>query len=161
MFHRLSNNRAGCLLALMAALAAPAAISADGPFAGLDPKAIAIRLPADMKWTSSGGLNGAERITLAGDPAKPGLYVVLVKWHAHHNSRPHSHPNDRFITVLSGTWWVNTGRNYDPEHMRPVPQGSFVTHYAGEVHYDGAKDADVILEIVGMGPDTLTPAEAK
>jgi hypothetical protein len=36
-----------------------------------------------------------------------------------------------------------------------------VRHYAKEVHYDGAKDADVILEIVGMGPETLTPAEAK
>jgi hypothetical protein len=29
------------------------------------------------------------------------------------------------------------------------------------VHYDGAKDADVILEIVGMGPEALTPAEAR
>jgi len=29
------------------------------------------------------------------------------------------------------------------------------------LHYDGAKDADVVLEIVGMGPETLTPAEAK
>ncbi len=31
----------------------------------------------------------------------------------------------------------------------------------GMLHYDGAKDADVVLEIVGMGPETLTPAEAK
>ena len=36
-----------------------------------------------------------------------------------------------------------------------------MTHYAKEVHYDGAKDADVVLEIVGMGPETLTPAETK
>ena len=42
-----------------------------------------------------------------------------------------------------------------------IPAGSFVTHYAKEVHYDGAKDADVALEIVGMGPETLTPAETK
>ncbi|HEV7357863.1 MAG TPA: cupin domain-containing protein [Steroidobacteraceae bacterium] len=160
MFHYIKKSRAGYLVALAAALVAPVAISADGPFASLDPKAIAIRLPADMQW-KSGGLSGAESIALAGDASKPGLYVVLVKWSAHHNSRPHFHPNDRFITVLSGTWWVSTGRNYDPEHMKPVPQGSFVTHYAGEVHYDGAKDADVILEIVGMGPETLIPAEGK
>jgi hypothetical protein len=42
-----------------------------------------------------------------------------------------------------------------------VPAGSFVTHYAKQVHYDGAKDGDVILEIVGMGPETPTPAEDK
>ena len=147
-----------CLSAL--GLLAPAAIwAADGPFASLDPKAISIRLPGDIQW--KGSENGIEVIPLAGDASKPGLYVILVKWSAHHNSRPHFHPNDRFITVLSGTWWVNTGRNYDPEHMKPVPAGSFVTHYAKEVHYDGAKDAEVVLEIVGMGPETLTPAEGK
>ena len=159
MLHFLKSRYALCLSA--SALLAPAAISAeDGPFASLDPKAISIRLPADMQWKGSGE-NGIEVIPLAGDASRPGLYAILVKWSAHHNSRPHFHPNDRFITVLSGTWWVNTGRHYDPEHMKPVPAGSFVTHYAKEVHYDGAKDADVILEIVGMGPETLTPAEAK
>jgi quercetin dioxygenase-like cupin family protein len=141
-------------------LAASAALCASQrPFASLDPKAIAIRVPADIHW--KGSPNGLETIPLAGDASKPGLYVILVKWSAHHNSRPHFHPNDRFITVLSGTWWVNTGRNYDPEHMQPVPAGSFVTHYANQVHYDGARDADVVLEIVGMGPETPTAAEAK
>ena len=158
MLHFFKIRYVCCLSA--AVLFAPAAISsADGAFASLDPKAISIRLPADIQW--KGGANGIEVIPLAGDASKPGLYVILVKWSAHHNSRPHFHPNDRFITVLSGTWWVNTGRNYDPEHMKPVPAGSFVTHYAKEVHYDGAKDADVVLEIVGMGPETLTPAEGE
>jgi hypothetical protein len=145
-----------CLVALT--LLSSAAISAaDGPFAGLDSKAITIRLPEDLKWRVSP--SGAETAALLGDASKPGLYVILTKWRAHHNSRPHFHPNDRFITVISGTWWVNTGRKYDPDHMKPVPAGSFVTHYAKEVHYDGAKEGDVVLEIVGMGPETATPAE--
>jgi hypothetical protein len=89
------------------------------------------------------------------------LYVVLQKWLPHNNSRPHYHANDRFITVLSGTWWVNTGAKYDPEGFKPVPAGSFVTHFAKEIHYDGAKDAECILQIVGIGPATSIPAEAK
>ena len=41
---------------------------------------------------------------LFGDPSKPGLYGVMTKWLAgNHFSRPHVHPNDRYITVLSGT----------------------------------------------------------
>jgi quercetin dioxygenase-like cupin family protein len=96
---------------------------------------------------------------LAGDPAKPGLYVVLQKWLPHNNSRPHSHPNDRYITVLKGTWWVNTGANYDPDGMKPVPAGSFVIHYGQEMHYDGAKDEECILQIVGMGPASNPPAQ--
>jgi len=80
--------------------------------AELDPKAIAIQLPKDIKWTVNAAA-GSEVAVLVGDPAKPGLYVVLQKWLPHHNSRPHFHPNDRFITVISGTWWVNTGPKYD------------------------------------------------
>jgi hypothetical protein len=148
-----------CLIALTLLLAAATLSAAQGPFADLDPKAISIRLPEQIQWKTSS--SGAAEATLVGDPSKPGLYVVLTKWTAHHNSRPHFHPNDRFITVVSGTWWVATGRKYDPDHMEPLPTGSFVTHFAREVHYDGAKDADVILEIVGMGPETPTPAEDK
>ncbi len=124
----------------------------------LDPKAIAIQLPKDIKWVRRGG---AESAVLVGDPDKPGLYVVLQKWLPHNNSRPHFHPNDRYITVLSGTWWVNTGAKYDPDGMKPVPAGSYVTHYAKQIHYDGARDAECILEIVGMGPATATAAEQK
>jgi quercetin dioxygenase-like cupin family protein len=138
-------------------LALPAA---ETDFKNLDSKAIAIKLPNDIQWKGSGA-SGIEQIVIVGDPTKPGLYVVLAKWSAHHNSRPHFHPNDRFITVLSGTWWVSTGRNYDVDSMKPVPTGSVVTHFGNEVHYDGAKDGDVVLEIVGMGPATSTAAEAK
>jgi hypothetical protein len=124
----------------------------------LDSKAISIQLPADIKWEKG---RGSETATLVGDPSKPGLYVVLQKWLPHNNSRPHFHPNDRYITVLSGTWWVNTGPKYDPDGMKPVPAGSFVTHFAKQIHYDGAKDGECILEIVGMGPATATAAEEK
>ena len=127
--------------------------------AQLDPKAISIQLPKEIKWVATAG--GSEQAVLAGDPSKPGLYVVLTKWLPNRNSRPHSHPNDRFITVLKGTWWVNTGPNYDPAGMKPVPAGSYVVHYGGQIHYDGAKDEEVILEIVGMGPASSTSGERK
>ena len=123
--------------------------------ADLDPKAITITLPKDIKWTSNGG---SQQAILFGDPAKPGLYIVLTKWLPHNNSRPHSHPNDRYITVIKGTWWVNTGANYDPDGMKPLPTGSYVVHTGGQIHYDGAKDEECILQIIGMGPATSTPA---
>ena len=156
MFRPFSIRAARVVLAFafVLGLAAPK-LGAD-----LDPKAITIQLPKDIKWVRNAA-GSAESVTLVGDPSKPGLYVVLQKWLPHNNSRPHSHPNDRYITVLSGTWWVNTGPKYDPEGMKPVPAGSFVVHTGKEIHYDGAKDAECVLQIVGMGPATNTPAEAK
>jgi len=127
--------------------------------ADLDPAAVAYQWPGQLKWVES--QNGSAQAVIAGDPTKPGLYAVLYKWHPHHMSHPHFHPNDRFITVISGTWWVGTGRKFDPETTTPFPAGSVVTHFAKNVHYDGAKDQEAVLEIVGEGPATVTPAEDK
>jgi len=125
----------------------------------LDPAAIAYKLPEQINWVDDP--IGAKRAVLVGDPAKPGLYIVLLKWTPHHMSHPHFHANDRFITVLSGTWWVGTGAKFDPESTVPIPAGSFVTHFGKQIHYDGVKDGEAVLEIVGEGPATATPAEVK
>jgi hypothetical protein len=139
--------------------AGPGAAKADGNPANLNPAAIAYTLPNQLKWVTQP--NGAINAVLRGDPSKPGPYIVLTKWTAHHMSRPHFHPNDRFVVVLSGTWWVGTGTKYDPDSTVPMPTGTFATHYGKQIHYDGAKDEDVVLEIVGEGPATQVAAEEK
>ena len=120
-----------------------------------DPKAITYTLPDKIEWKKG---TASDSAILLGDPAKPGLYIQLTKWHPGNMSRPHTHPNDRYITVLSGTWWMGTGSTYDPVSTFPVKAGSYVVHHADELHYDGAKDEDCVLYIVGMGPATSTAA---
>jgi hypothetical protein len=118
-------------------------------------------LPDQIKWNPPSAA-GAQNSVLVGDPSKPGLYVVLNKWlKGNHFSRPHFHPNDRFITVIQGTWWVGTGTKFDPSNTVPMPAGTFVTHFGKQVHWDGAKDEDAVLLIVGEGPATSTSAEEK
>jgi hypothetical protein len=127
----------------------------------LNPAAIIYKLPEQISWqpvTPAGNQNAV----LVGDPDKPGLYIVLTKRLAGmHFSRPHFHPNDRFITVLKGTWWVGTGTTFDTINTVPLPPGSFATHFAKQVHYDGAKFEDAILLITGNGPATSVLAEEK
>jgi quercetin dioxygenase-like cupin family protein len=127
--------------------------------ADLNPAAITITMPDQLKWVSRE--DGNSTAVLFGDPNKPGMYGVLTKWSPGHMSRPHFHPNDRYIYVMSGTWWVGTGPKFDPSMTKPLPPGSFVVHKGKEIHWDGAKDVECLLEIVGMGPATSTPAEAK
>jgi hypothetical protein len=122
----------------------------------LDQSTVHVQLPSEIKW-SENRTTGSLTATLYGDPTKPGLYITLNKWPAHKMGLPHIHPNDRYITVISGTWWVGTGTEFDPDHTVPVPAGSFVTHFAKQPHFDGAKDEDTVLEVVGMGPGTSTP----
>ncbi|HEV2289148.1 MAG TPA: cupin domain-containing protein [Candidatus Acidoferrales bacterium] len=125
----------------------------------LNPRTLTYELPNQIHWTSDA--MGAKTAVLLGDPSKPGLYIMLVKWTPHHMSHPHWHPNNRYITVISGTWWIGTGTKFDPNRTVAMPAGSFVTHFAKQPHYDGAKDQECVLEIVGDGPATATPAEEK
>ncbi len=141
----------------------PALLFAGSVFASnvlaveLDPKAVVYTLPENIKWVENKQAGNAQAV-IAGDPSKPGLYVVLTKWMAgNHFSRPHFHPNDRFITVIKGTWWVGSGGNFDTNATVPLRAGTVVTHFGKQVHYDGAKDEDAILMIVGDGPATSTP----
>ena len=133
-------------------MATPLAHAAD-----MDRTAVDFKTPADIKWVrNAAGTN--ESAVLFGDPSKPGPYVVRVKWLPGNMSRPHFHPNDRFFVVISGTWWMGTGETFDPNATVPAPAGSYVIHYGGKVHYDGAKDEETIIQVWGMGPATSTPA---
>ena len=49
----------------------------------------------------------------------------------------------------------------DSNSTVPMRAGTYVTHYAKKIHYDGAKDEDTISEIHGIGPATSTPADRK
>jgi hypothetical protein len=72
---------------------------------------------------------------LVGDPARPGLFIQMRTWRRGNFSSPHFHPNDRLITVLSGTWWVGTGYEFDPANLSvPMKAGTFVTDLAKGVH---------------------------
>lgn len=125
----------------------------------LDPKAIAYKLPDQIQWKETA--SGSQEAVLLGDPSKTGLYIILVKWLPHRMSHPHYHPNDRFAMVIKGPWYVGTGPKFDPDGTTPVPAGTFAEHFGKQIHYDGAKDQEVILEIVGQGPETAVNAEQK
>ena len=129
--------------------------------AELNPAAVIYKLPDQIPWgpvTAS----GAQTAVVVGDPTKPGFYMVYNRWtKGNHFSRPHFHPNDRYIVVLQGTWWVGSGPKFDPANTTPMPAGSFVTHFGKQVHWDGAKDEDTVLLIMGEGPATSTGAEEK
>ena len=67
-------------------------------------------LPDQMQWRAT---EDGTTSSLYGDPSKPGLYAYIVKRGPNVWSKPHFHDNDRFVTVLEGTFWVGTG-TFDP-----------------------------------------------
>jgi hypothetical protein len=152
-----ATNRFWRFLIVPVALAGMLGISVA---AELNPAAVVFKLPDHIPWGPVDA-RGAQNAVVVGDPSKPGFYMVYNKWtRGNHFSRPHFHPNDRYIVVLQGTWWVGSGPKFDPDKGTvAMPAGSFVTHFGKQVHWDGAKDEDAVLLIVGMGPATSTRVE--
>src|SRR5258708_10978849 len=136
----MSAHSSPCRL-LLAAAAFALGLAMPGDAAELNPAALAYKLPDQIKWNPPSAA-GSQNSVLVGDPSKPGLYVVLNKWlKGNHFSRPHFHPNDRFITVLSGTWWMGSGTNFDPDNSVPLPARPFVTHFGKQMHWGRAQTA--------------------
>jgi len=100
-------------------------------------------------------------VKVFGDPAKPGMYVYRNRFAPGQTSRPHFHDQDRYVTVIKGTWWTGEGDVFEPDKMVPIKTGGFMFHPAGYHHYDGAKDEEVIVQIMGMGPVETTQTEKK
>ncbi len=99
---------------------------------------------------------GPEQAVLFGDPSKPGLYVIRVRFPPGAHSNPHFHSKDRHATVLKGVWWNGNGEELDFNKAVPMTAGSYVLHPSGGVHWDGAGDEEVIVQIVGEGPVETT-----
>jgi quercetin dioxygenase-like cupin family protein len=137
------------------------AIGLLGPAAAveLNANAVSIRQADEIAWRDPSGAAAVNQKVLFGDPSKPGFYMVMNRFKPGTFSKPHFHPNDRFITVVKGTWYVGTGNRWDKDATVPVKAGGAVKHFAKQVHYDGAKDEEVVLLITGEGPATQTAVE--
>ena len=107
-------------------------------------------VPEELEWTARPG--GSEFVYLHGDSQSEGLYIMRNKFTPGAFSAPHYHDQDRFITVISGVWHTGTDASGDRDITVPLGPGSYMMHPAGAVHYDGAKEEEVIVEIRGMGP---------
>jgi quercetin dioxygenase-like cupin family protein len=121
-------------------------------------KIVAVK-PDDLVWKDYPGLPGVKFAVVFGDPKKEGPYTIRVRFAPGVMSPPHYHPEARYVTVLKGTWWAGTGDSFDRNATVALPAGSFGMHPAGLVHYDGAKDEEVIVQISGMGPSGTIPVK--
>jgi hypothetical protein len=123
----------------------------------LNPEQTMITPPGKLHWkaTPAYGEPSRDLCNLAGDPDQPGLYYILMRWWPGFMSAPHHYTTDRLCVVVSGTWWCNSGPDFDPAACVPVTPGSFVRRVAGTPHYDGVirgAHEPAVIAICGMGP---------
>jgi quercetin dioxygenase-like cupin family protein len=109
--------------------------------------------PAEMKWTAQGAYaqQGMEQLNLVGDPAKSGPYTLRLKFPKGYRIAPHTHPDAREVTILSGIFATGYGEKFDEAKLKVLPAGSFYTEPANVPHYIEIKE-DAVLQVSGTGP---------
>jgi hypothetical protein len=114
---------------------------------------------AEAKWEK---LPTGEQLKVIGDPSKPGPYMFLLKPRPGPSSstQPHTHPDTRTYTVLSGTWYIGFGPKFDESKLMALPAGSYYTEPAGVPHFVLIKDEGVMVKITGTGPSRQVPFDA-
>ena len=117
----------------------------------IDRNARDYRLPDQFQLESRPGSTDKTAI-LFGDPSKRGLYVQVTKRGPDVWSQPHSHQNERFITVLAGTFLIGTGPKFDKNNTVAVGPGGVVHDIPNQMHYDGTGPEGATLEFIAMGP---------
>jgi quercetin dioxygenase-like cupin family protein len=65
---------------------------------------------------------------------------------------PHTHPDERNSTVLSGTIYLGFGDTFDESNVVAIPTGAVYATPANVPHYVWAKDGDAIYQESGVGP---------
>ena len=98
---------------------------------------------------------GAEFTVLYGNPAKAGPFVLRLKLPAGFEIPPHMHPEDEYVTVISGGFGMGAGKVLDRTQAPLLAPGSFVHLPTGMAHFAWTEE-ETVVQINAMGPFGVT-----
>jgi len=94
---------------------------------------------------------GAKVAILEGDPGKPGPFVIRIKVPDGYLIPVHTHPKPERLTVISGTFYLGMGEQFDKGKGKVMPAGTFGTWPAGMKHFVWVK-GETVVQLHGDGP---------
>lgn len=110
-------------------------------------------LPEDIDWKPFAAFPPSARLAVvAGDPTGPGLYTTRVKVPAGVKLMPHTHPEDRIYTVISGVFYIGLGEQFDGEKLESYPPGAVIVLPGGTPHFHWARSGEYVTQISAIGP---------
>jgi quercetin dioxygenase-like cupin family protein len=105
-----------------------------------------------VPWQAHPAIKGAEFAILLGKPREAGPLIVRVKLPPNAQVMPHTHPEARTYTVLSGEWKVGFGEKYDAAALLAYSPGSMYRLPAKVAHYQAAGSSGAIVQIESIAP---------
>lgn len=109
-------------------------------------------LPDSLRWAGPPNIPALKAAWVLGADQKPGPYLLRVRLAANGRIPPHTHPDERSSTVLSGMIYVGFGETFDESKVVALPTGAVYVAPANVPHYVWAKDGDAEYQEAGVGP---------
>lgn len=104
---------------------------------------------------------GAQLAVLEGDPtASTGDFTIRLKMPDGYIIPPHWHPHRENVTVISGTFKVGMGDNFDQSKMASFGPGSFA-YLDPDMHHYAMASGEVVVQVHGMSPVQFNYVNAK
>ena len=113
--------------------------------------------PPALKWGPAPPFfpAGARFAVLQGDPGQAGVYTVRLEMPAGYTIRPHLHPSDEHVTVISGALILGMGDSVRTRGAHLLTAGVFITAKAQAHHFAVARGKTVV-QVHGEGPFVVT-----
>ena len=113
--------------------------------------------PGNLKWgpAPAGLPRGAQASVLAGNPERPGMFTIRLRFPAGYSIAPHSHPADEHVTAISGQLNLGMGPRVRPRRMATLVPGGFANAPARMAHYASTRSGAVI-QVTSQGPFAIT-----
>ncbi|MDP9079637.1 MAG: cupin domain-containing protein [Bacteroidota bacterium] len=120
---------------------------------GLPNKTFGAIYQENIKWLPFPAFPPQARLAvLVGNPNEAGPYVTRVKIPAGVILMPHTHPEDRIYTVISGVFYIGLGTKFDASKLKAYPPGSVIVLPGNTPHFHWAKSGDYVTQITAYGP---------
>ena len=115
----------------------------------------------NARFNSMGAGTGAFAATLNGSTSAAAPYTIRVHITKGGRIMPHTHPDERVITVVDGELCYGFGPEFDPDGCKLYPEGSWFVVPASAPHYGFGKTGDAVYQESGVGPSAFVPVPAK
>lgn len=114
-----------------------------------------------IEFRPDANVHGIATALIAGNPKQGPTYTVLAKFSPNTRVPAHFHPDQRVITVISGTYYLGAGEKFDEAALMSYGPGMLIIIPAGAPHFSASKDDGTVVQETGDGATGTTLTEKK
>jgi len=109
--------------------------------------------PDDIEWQDGPGSleEGAEYAVLEGDPGAEAVFTMRIRMPDGFRINPHTHPAVERVTIISGTFHLGHGEEFDRDAATGLEPGSHFSIPSGHPHF-AEMEGETVIQLSSIGP---------